>query len=315
MSPIVIPTRVGEISDWREYSTVVIDQWNALKCAKPCNNTPEGSGFEYAPQRPHPGGPARRDGLGRHLRVRQVRRRHRHQARPRVEPRRRGRRGAPRPRPGPPQPRQVARPARPCPGRAPHPKDMHVTTDQTTKPAARENAAVGRAILAGGHAILLGHPAGGTTQRAGTKPSGATVDGRAEIAEQLLFYMLTALAGDGRSVPEFLADALADAYGDDYLATLFIRHRSPSWVHSLGRSAVELYGTYGDPSRAGLAGLVQVRDELGGVVDHVRLVVGQDLRPSPTGTSSAAPPRSSGSCTATTTASSSLSRKPRSTTP
>ncbi|GAA2691647.1 hypothetical protein [Nonomuraea recticatena] len=49
---IVIPTRVHEISERRAYPTVVIDQWDALKCARPCNNTPEGSGFEYAPNEP-----------------------------------------------------------------------------------------------------------------------------------------------------------------------------------------------------------------------------------------------------------------------
>ncbi|MFG6197829.1 hypothetical protein [Nonomuraea sp. JJY05] len=52
MTEIVIPTRVSEIAEWRKYPTVVIDQWDALKCAKPCNNTPEGSGFEYAPNDP-----------------------------------------------------------------------------------------------------------------------------------------------------------------------------------------------------------------------------------------------------------------------
>ncbi|MBG0818919.1 hypothetical protein [Planomonospora sp. ID82291] len=45
---IVVPTRVYAIDERQHYPTVVIDRWEALKCAAPCNNDIHGSGFDFA---------------------------------------------------------------------------------------------------------------------------------------------------------------------------------------------------------------------------------------------------------------------------
>jgi hypothetical protein len=49
---VVIPTRVYEWREGTQYKTVVIDRWDSLRCAAPCNNDPYSSGFEYLPSEP-----------------------------------------------------------------------------------------------------------------------------------------------------------------------------------------------------------------------------------------------------------------------
>ncbi|MGV9383461.1 hypothetical protein ACWDRB_47145 [Nonomuraea sp. NPDC003707] len=120
-----------------------------------------------------------------------------------------------------------------------------MTTNPTTE-AGDERARVGRAMLR----AYARRPDSLAQQTGGPLPSLLTPKGRLLAAEQLLHDMLTALADDGVDVPEFLADALAEAWGEDEAETTpFIRYRSPSWVYALGRAAIELYGTYGGPSK------------------------------------------------------------------
>ncbi|MFG6197828.1 hypothetical protein [Nonomuraea sp. JJY05] len=117
-----------------------------------------------------------------------------------------------------------------------------MTIEQTTE-AGDERARVGRAMLRA-YAV---RPDSLVRQTGGTIPSLLTPNGRLLAAEQLLHDLLAALADDGVNVPVFLADTLAEAWGEDEAETTpFIRYRPPSWVDALGRAAVELYGAYGD---------------------------------------------------------------------
>ncbi|WP_043637356.1 hypothetical protein [Nonomuraea candida] len=50
---IIIPTRVHSWREGSDYPTVVIDRYDWLRCAAPCNNDPHSSGFEFLPNEPH----------------------------------------------------------------------------------------------------------------------------------------------------------------------------------------------------------------------------------------------------------------------
>ncbi|MGW2221664.1 hypothetical protein ACWCSD_42335 [Nonomuraea sp. NPDC001684] len=52
MTDIVTPRRVAAWNERTSYPTPVIDRYDWLRCAAPCNNDPHGSGFEYLPNEP-----------------------------------------------------------------------------------------------------------------------------------------------------------------------------------------------------------------------------------------------------------------------
>ncbi|MGW2221665.1 hypothetical protein ACWCSD_42340 [Nonomuraea sp. NPDC001684] len=111
-----------------------------------------------------------------------------------------------------------------------------MTTEHTTE-AGDEPVRIGRAMLRA-YARQTGRPVS----------SLLTPYGRAQAAEQLLGDLLDALADDNHDVPTFLANALADTWGEEESepSPPFIAYRSPSWMRALGRAAIDLYGTYGD---------------------------------------------------------------------